>query len=131
LEALGGAEINDAKKILATEITRLCHGEAVAEQAAETARQTFEAGQSAEGLPTVDVPGAELALGLGVVEALRRSGLVASNGEARRLIKGGGARVNDAPITDEAAVLGTNDVTSDGVIKLSSGKKRHALLKIL
>ena len=103
----------------------------MAEQAAETARQTFEAGQSAEGLPTVDVPGAELALGLGVVEALRRSGLVASNGEARRLIKGGGARVNDAPITDEAAVLGTNDVTSDGVIKLSSSKKRHALLKIL
>ena len=131
LEALGGAEINDAKKILATEITRLCHGDLVAEQVAETARQTFEAGESAEGLPTVDVPGSDLAFGLGVVEALRRSGLVASNGEARRLIKGGGARVNDAPIADDAAVLGTVDVTSDGVIKLSSGKKRHALLKIV
>ncbi len=130
LEALGGAEINDAKKILATEVTALCHGRAAAEEVAETARQTFEAGQSADGLPSVDVPRAELAAGLPAVEALRRSGLAASNGEARRLIRGGGARVNDRPIGDENAVLGEADIDGDGLIKLSAGRKRHALLKV-
>jgi len=129
LEALGGAEINEAKKILATEVTALCHGRAAADEAAETARQTFEAGQSADGLPSVDVPRAELAAGLPVVEALRRSGLAASNGEARRLIRGGGARVNDQPVSDENASLGEADLDGDGVIKLSAGRKRHALVK--
>jgi tyrosyl-tRNA synthetase len=129
LEALGGAEINEAKKILATEVTALCHGRAAADEAAETARQTFEAGQTAEGLPSVEVPRAELAAGLPVVEALRRSGLAASNGEARRLIRGGGARVNDQPVGDENATLGEADLDGDGVIKLSAGRKRHALVK--
>ena len=129
LEALGGAEINDAKKILATEVTALCHGRAAADEAAETARQTFEAGATAEGLPSVEVPRAELAAGLAVVEALRRSGLAASNGEARRLIRGGGAKVNDRAVEDENAVLGEADLDGDGVVKLSAGRKRHALIK--
>ena len=130
LEALGGAEINDAKKILATEATALCHGRAAADEAAETARQTFEAGQSADGLPSVEVARSELAAGLPVVDALRRAGLAASNGEARRLIRGGGARVNDQPVNDENAVLGEADIDGDGVVKLSAGRKRHALLKV-
>jgi tyrosyl-tRNA synthetase len=131
LEALGGAEINEAKKILATEVTALCHGRDVAEQSAETARQTFEAGQSASGLPTFDLPRAELQAGLGLIDALKRAELVASNGEARRLIRGGGARVNDQSVGDEAAVLDASRIDGDGVIKLSSGKKRHALLRIV
>ncbi|MEQ8395044.1 tyrosine--tRNA ligase [Thalassobaculum sp.] len=130
LEALGGTEVNEAKKILATEVTALCHGRAAAEEAAETARQTFEAGNSAEGLPSVDVARSELASGLSVVEALRRAGLAASNGEARRLIRGGGARVNDQPVDDENATLGESSLDGDGVIKLSSGRKRHALLRV-
>ncbi|MEQ8252084.1 MAG: tyrosine--tRNA ligase [Oceanibaculum nanhaiense] len=128
LEALDGAEINEAKKVLAFEATRLCHGEDAANEAAETARRTFEEGATAEGLPTVDIPQAQLAAGLPAYEALRLAGLAASNGEARRLIKGGGARLNDAVIADENASLTEADL-SDGVIKLSAGKKRHALLK--
>lgn len=130
LEALGGSEINEAKKILATEATRLCHGETAAEEAAETARQTFEAGQSAEGLPTVDIATGDLDGGLAVVDALVQAGLAASKGEARRLIRGGGARVNDAPVSDEAATVGAEAISEDGVIKLSAGKKRHALLRV-
>jgi tyrosyl-tRNA synthetase len=130
LEALGGTEVNEAKKMLATEVTALCHGRVAAEEAAETARQTFEAGNSAEGLPSVDVARSELASGLSVVEALRRAGLAASNGEARRLIRGGGARVNDQPVDDENATLGESSLDGDGVIKLSSGRKRHALLRV-
>jgi len=129
LEALGGAEINDAKKILATEVTRLCHGEAAATEAAETARQTFEAGATAEGLPTVELARADLASGIGLVDALIAAKLAASKGEARRLIRGGGARVNDAAASDETATIGEADLDGDGVIKLSSGKKRHVLLK--
>ena len=129
LAALGGAEINDAKKILATEVTALCHGRAAADEAAETARRTFEDGQSAEGLHSVEVPRGELA-GLSVVDALRRAGLAASNGEARRLIRGGGARVNDRLVEDENAALADADVDADGVIKLSAGRKRHALLRV-
>ncbi|MDA8232285.1 MAG: tyrosine--tRNA ligase [Magnetospirillum sp.] len=128
LEALGGAEINEAKKILATEITRLAHGDAAALQAAETARKTFEEGALAEALPTVTVPAAELAAGIPVVPLLVRSGLAASNGEARRLIKGGGARVNDAAVADEARKITDADIR-DGAVKLSAGKKRHALVK--
>ena len=128
LEALEGAEINEAKKVLAFEATKLCHGEAAAVNAAETARRTFEEGTTAEGLPTVEIPQAQLAAGLPAYEALRLAGLAASNGEARRLIKGGGARLNDAVIADENATLSPADL-ADGVLKLSAGKKRHALLK--
>jgi tyrosyl-tRNA synthetase len=128
LSALEGAEINEAKKVLATEATALLHGRDKAEAAAKTAAQTFEQGALSEGLPTVEIAAAELAAGLGVLSAFVRAGLVKSNGEARRQIAGGGLRVNDVAVTDEAARLTQQDV-SDGVIKLSLGKKRHVLLR--
>ncbi|NIA68791.1 tyrosine--tRNA ligase [Pelagibius litoralis] len=131
LEALQDAEINDAKKVLADEATRLCRGAEAARQAAETARQTFEEGRSAEGLPSVDVPEAELSAGIPAYELLRRAGLAGSNGEARRLIKGGGARINDVPISGEQQNVSLADRNAEGVIKLSAGKKRHALLRIV
>ena len=130
LEALGGAEINEAKKILAFEATRLCRGLGAAVEAAETARQTFEEGISAEGLPTIEVSESELRSGVPVFELLRRAGLAKSNGEARRLIKGGGARVNDVAVSDEMQTVGPDDLDGDGCIKLSAGKKRHALVKL-
>ncbi len=128
LAALEGAEINEAKKVLATEATTLIHGRAKAEAAAKTAQQTFEQGALAEGLPTVEIPAAELSAGIGVLSAFVKAGLVKSNGEARRQIAGGGLRVNDAGVSDETARLTAADV-SGGVIKLSLGKKRHVLLK--
>jgi tyrosyl-tRNA synthetase len=128
LAALKGAEINEAKKVLATEATALVHGRAAADQAAETARRTFEEGAIEETLPTVEVPRAELQ-GLGVLAAFVRAGLVTSNGDARRQIKGGGLRVNDATVTDEKMALSSGDLTPEGVIKLSLGRKRHVLLK--
>jgi tyrosyl-tRNA synthetase len=128
LAALEGAEINEAKKVLATEATTLIHGRAKAEAAAKTAQQTFEQGALAEGLPTVEIPAAELSAGIGVLNAFVKAGLVKSNGEARRQIAGGGLRVNDAGVSDESAKLTAADV-SGGVIKLSLGKKRHVLLK--
>ncbi len=130
LESLAGAEINDAKKILAFEATRLCRGEAAAREAAETARQTFEEGISASGLPTIEVSEAELDGGLPAFELMRRAGLARSNGEARRLIKGGGGRVNDVAIKDEMQTVGLDDLGPEGTIKLSAGKKRHALVKL-
>ncbi|WP_422365971.1 tyrosine--tRNA ligase [Pelagibius sp.] len=130
LEALEGSEINDAKKILADEATRLCRGGAAAKEAAETARQTFEEGRSAEGLPTIEIPESELAAGIPAYELLRRAGLAASNGEARRLIKGGGGRINDVQIKDEQQTVSLSDCNPEGVIKLSAGKKRHVLLKV-
>ena len=130
LEALGGAEINEAKKILAFEATKLCRGEAAAVAAAETARQTFEQGVSAAGLPTIEVSRSELGDGVPVFELLRRAGLAKSNGEARRLIKGGGARINDVAIDDELRSVGLDDLDAEGCIKLSAGKKRHALVKL-
>ena len=130
LEALEGAELNDAKKILANEATRLCHGEAAAAQAAETARLTFEEGASGEALPTAEIAPDRLASGLLLYEALRECGLAATNGEARRLIKGGGARVNDAVVSDEFHKLQASDL-ADGGIKLSAGKKRHAMLRVV
>ena len=129
LAALGGSEINDAKKILATEITALVHGRAAAETAAETARATFEEGRLAADLPTVEIARAELEAGLGVLAAFVRAGLAASNGEARRLVQGGAVKVNDVAVADDRAKLGLGDLTADGVIKLSSGKKKHVLLK--
>jgi tyrosyl-tRNA synthetase len=129
LEALCGADINEAKKILANEATAMLHGRAAAEQAAETARKTFEEGVLADSLPTVEVPRAEYDAGIGVLTAFVRAGLVASTGEARRQIKGGGLRINDAAASDERAVLSAGDLTSEGVVKLSLGKKKHVLLK--
>ena len=130
LAALKGAEINEAKKVLATEATALLHGRAAAEGAEGTARQTFEEGTFAATLPTVEVPRAELENGIGVLSAFaERTGLVASNGEARRQIKGGGLKVNDAPVTDEKMVLTLRDLTPEGAIKLSLGRKKHVLLK--
>jgi tyrosyl-tRNA synthetase len=129
LAALKGADINEAKKALATEATALLHGREKAEAAAETARQTFEQGASAEGLPTVELRKADLAAGIGVLTAFVQAGLVKSNGEARRQIQGGGLRVNDQAVTDEKALLTAADVAADGSIKLSLGKKKHVLLK--
>ena len=128
LAALQGAEINEAKKVLATEATALLHGREKAEAAARTAQETFEQGATSEGLPTVEIAASELAAGLGVLAAFVKAGLVKSNGEARRQIQGGGLRVNDAAVTDESAKLSPGDV-SDGVIKLSLGRKRHVLLQ--
>jgi tyrosyl-tRNA synthetase len=129
LSALAGAEINEAKKVLATEATALLHGRAKAEAAAETARTTFEQGTLATDLPSVEIARLELDAGLGVLTAFVRAGLVKSNGEARRQIQGGGLKVNDDTVTDEKATLTSSSLTPQGVIKLSLGKKRHVLLK--
>jgi len=129
LEALEGQEINEAKKILANEATRLCRGEAAAAQAAETARQTFEQGSVSADLPTILVERARLAAGVPLYELLREAGLATSNGEARRLIKGGGARLNDAAIAGETQQATLADL-AEGVMKLSAGRKRHALVKV-
>jgi tyrosyl-tRNA synthetase len=129
LAALQGAEINEAKKALADAATALLHGADAARVAAETARQTFEEGAIAENLPALEIPRAELDAGIGVLALFVSAGLVASNGEARRQIKGGGLRVNDVAIVDEKMVLKPADLTPEGVIKLSLGKKRHVLLK--
>jgi tyrosyl-tRNA synthetase len=129
LEALGGAEINEAKKILATEATALCHGPAAAARAAETAQATFERGETADSLPTHLVNPADLAQGLPAIKLLVDSGLVTSNGEARRLIRGGGARLNDQPIADEALIITAHDLR-DGAMKLSAGRKQHRLIRL-
>ena len=129
LAALKGADINEAKKVLATEATALMHGREAADQASETARRTFEEGAIAQDLPSIDIARTELEGGSGVLGLFVKAGLVASNGEARRQIKSGGLRVNDAPVTDEKAALSLADLTSEGVIKLSMGKKKHVLLK--
>jgi tyrosyl-tRNA synthetase len=129
LAALQGAEINEAKKALADAATTLLHGADAARQAAETARQTFEEGAIAQNLPTVGIPQGEFDAAIGVLTAFVKAGLVASNGEARRQIKGGGLRVNDAAVTDEKMTLSKANLTPEGVIKLSLGRKRHVLLK--
>jgi tyrosyl-tRNA synthetase len=130
LAALKGQEINEAKKVLATEATALVHGRAAADEAAGTARKTFEEGSLAETLPTVEIPRAELDKGLGVLTAFaEKAALVTSNGEARRQVKAGGLKVNDVTVSDEKMVLTAKDLTPEGVIKLSLGKKRHVLLR--
>ena len=129
LEALEGVEINEAKKQLANEATKLCHGAAAAEAAAATARRTFEEGTLGQDLPTIEVPRGRLAQGIPAYELLRESGLTASNGEARRLIKGGGARINDTAIENDSRAVDLGDLNEDGLIKLSAGKKRHALVR--
>jgi tyrosyl-tRNA synthetase len=128
LDALGGAEINEAKKILATLATALCHGEQAGREAAETARKAFEEGEAADTLPSITVSAAELEAGISVVKLFVDAGLAASNGEARRLIRGGGARVNDAAVSDESALVGSADLVS-GAVKLSAGRKQHRLVR--
>ena len=129
LSALGGSEINEVKKILATEITAMLHGRDAAEQAAETARKTFEEGALAENLPTVEIPEAEIEAGIGLLALMVRAGLAASNGEARRHVQGGAVKINDRPVSDERALIGSGEVTEAGVIKLSLGKKKHILVR--
>jgi tyrosyl-tRNA synthetase len=129
LEALQGSEINDAKIVLANEATTLCHGAAAARAAAETARRTFVEGGLGQDLPVIEIARAELDAGIPAYELLRRTSLAASNGEARRLIKGGGARLNDAVIDDENRKITTGDLDSEGVVKLSFGRKKHAVVR--
>ena len=129
LAALQGSEINEAKKILAHEATKLCHGEAEALAAAETAKKVFEQGGVGGDLPSINVPKADLEKGISVLDLFVQAGLAASKGEAKRLIEGGGAKCNDQTITAITATASANDLTSDGYIKLSAGKKRHALVR--
>ncbi|WP_312944806.1 tyrosine--tRNA ligase [Agrobacterium sp.] len=129
LSALAGSEINEVKKILATEITAMLHGRTAAEEAAETARKTFEEGALADNLPSIEVPASELEAGLGLLSLIVRAGLATSNGEARRHVQGGAVRINDNAVSDERQIIGTGDVTADNVIKLSLGKKKHILVR--
>jgi len=129
LAALKGQDINEAKKVLATEATALIRGREAADAASETARKTFEEGTIAGDLPTLEISRAELEAGAPALGLFVKAGFVASNGEARRQIKGGGLRINDAPVTDEKISLTLKDLTSEGVVKLSMGRKKHVLLK--
>ncbi|MGY9054061.1 MAG: tyrosine--tRNA ligase [Alphaproteobacteria bacterium] len=129
LEALEGAELNEAKKILATEASALLHGRAKAEEAAETARRAFEEGAQDAGLPTVEMPADALSSGIPAFDLFRQAGLASSGGEARRLVRGGGARLNDVALTDENQLIGSGDLTEAGTLKLSAGRKRHVLVK--
>ncbi len=128
LEVLGGADINEAKKVLATEATRLAHGATAAADAAETARLAFEEGEAADTLPGVDVPRGDLEVGIPAFRLFAIAGLAASNGEARRLIRGGGARINDVPVKDEGRAVTAADLHGDA-IKLSAGRKQHRLVR--
>lgn len=130
LESLRGGEINEAKKILAFEATRMCHGQKAAEDAAETARKTFEEGGAAEGLPTIKVGQKSLTDGIPVYVLFKDAGLASSGGEARRLIAGGGARINDEKVDSDQRIVTIADVGAEGHIKLSAGKKKHALVVV-
>jgi tyrosyl-tRNA synthetase len=129
LEKLQGAELNDAKKMLATEATALCHGREAAIQAAETARRTFEEGTLAEGLPTFEIERAKLEAGIPLATLANLAKLTNSTSEARRFIQGGGLRLNDVPVADVKATATLADLTQEGVFKLSVGKKHHILVK--
>jgi tyrosyl-tRNA synthetase len=129
LEALEGAELNDAKKLLADAATTLAHGADAAAAAAETARKTFEEGALGDDLPTIDVAEAELTAGIPAFLLFHRAGLASSNSDARRLIKGGGARINDEKLSGETTPVTLADAGDSGVIKLSAGRKRHALVR--
>ncbi|WP_458382575.1 tyrosine--tRNA ligase [Rhizobium anhuiense] len=129
LSALGGSEINEVKKILATEVTAILHGREAAEQATETARKTFEEGGLSENLPSVDIPAGELDSGIGLLSLMVRAGLAGSNGEARRHVQGGAVRINDEAVSDERRLIDSGEITTDGVIKLSLGKKKHILIR--
>lgn len=130
LEALEGAEINEAKKILAFEATKMCHGEAAAQEAAETAAKVFEQGGVGGDLPSIEIDAGRLGQGIAVLDLFVETGLAASKGEAKRLIKGGGARINDNKIDNQDFNASEADLTAEGHIKLSAGKKKHALVKI-
>jgi len=130
LEALKGSEINDAKKILAFEATRICHGEEKSLLAAKTAKQAFEQGLHAEGLPTIIIDRLKLETGIPMIALLKNAGLTASNGESKRLIKGGGARLNDEKISTEEFMVTADHLDDQNTLKLSAGKKKHALVKI-
>jgi tyrosyl-tRNA synthetase len=129
LEKLEGADLNEAKKILATSATALCHGQEAADAAAETARRTFEDGAMAVGLPTFEIERTRLEAGVPVATLAHMAGLTSSTSEARRFIQGGGLRMNDVPVTDVKATAKLSDVASEGAIKLSVGKKQHILIK--
>jgi tyrosyl-tRNA synthetase len=129
LAALKGSEINEAKKILATETTALIHGRPAAEEAAATARTTFEQGGVGEKLPTFELPRAELKAGIGILAAFVKAGLAGSNGEVRRAIANNAIMINDARVTSDKATIGEADVMANGFVKLSLGRKRHVLLK--
>ncbi|MDV4178214.1 MULTISPECIES: tyrosine--tRNA ligase [Rhizobium] len=129
LSAIGGSELNEVKKLLATEVTAILHGRPAAEQAAETARKTFEEGGLSENLPSVDIPATELDGGIGLLSLIVRAGLASSNGEARRHVQGGAVRINDEAVSDERKMIGSGEITADGVIKLSLGKKKHILIR--
>jgi tyrosyl-tRNA synthetase len=129
LEQLQGSDINDAKIVLANEATTLCHGSDAATAAAETARRVFAEGGIGEDLPVTDIPRAQLEAGIAAINLFHLTGLAASVGEARRLVRGGGARINDKGVSDEKKVVGLGDLNSDGVVKLSAGRKRHALVR--
>ena len=129
LSAAGGSEINAVKKVLATEVTAILHGRAAAEQAEETARKTFEEGALSDNLPSVEISAGELEAGLGLLALMVRAGLAASNGEARRHVQGGAVKINDKAVSDERQLIGSGEVTADGVIKLSLGKKKHILVR--
>ncbi|WP_375704161.1 tyrosine--tRNA ligase, partial [Bartonella sp. AD328YNZD] len=131
LSLLQGTEINEAKKILATEVTAMLHGRALADEAAETARKTFEEKTLGENLPTVEINSSEFKKGVGLLTLLVQAGLAKSNSEARRHVQGGGVRVNDQIIEDETHLIIEKDVTAEGIIKLSFGKKKHILIKPL
>jgi tyrosyl-tRNA synthetase len=128
METLQGAELNEAKKILANEATALCHGRKEAARAAETARQTFEGAGVSANLPSLDLPLSEIEAGIGVLSAFTRAGLTSSNSDARRQIGGGGLRVNDEPVQDDKMIIGPTQLR-DGAIKLSLGKKKHVLIR--
>ena len=128
LAALGGSEINDAKKVLATEVTAMLHGRAAAEEAEETARKTFEEGALSEKLPTIEVAGSELGDGIGLLALMARAGLAGSNSEARRHVKGGAVRINDTVVSDERRIVDESDLAG-GVVKLSLGRKKHVLVR--
>ena len=130
LSALKGNELNEAKKILAHEVTQLCHGRDVANSVAESARKTFEEGSIGQDLPFIIINKNDLENGVWVIEAMRKLALIQSNGEGRRLIANGGVRVNDTVINDPEKQLNIADISINGMIKLSAGKKRHALVKL-
>tara|TARA_B000000557_G_scaffold38006_1_gene27469 strand:- start:62 stop:1282 length:1221 start_codon:yes stop_codon:yes gene_type:complete len=130
LSALKGNELNEAKKILAHEVTQLCHGRDAANSVAESARKTFEEGSIGQDLPFITINKNDLEDGVWVIEAMRKLALIQSNGEGRRLIANGGVRVNDTVISDPEKQLNVSDITISGMIKLSAGKKRHALVKL-
>jgi tyrosyl-tRNA synthetase len=131
LEKVENLGVNDVKKRLATEITTLCHGTEAAIEAAETARRTFEEGGLGDALPSINIPKAYLEAGIVIFELFKLAGLAASNGEARRLIKGGGGKLNGKKITDETQIITSDNINSEGVIKLSAGKKRHVVMNLL